>query len=38
MVVVVLCTSGTGVGMMVPDGLEAGLGVCEYAYLVVGEK
>ena len=35
MVVVVLCTSGTRVGMVVPNGLEDGQGVREYVYLFV---
>ena len=37
--VVVLCTSGARVGMVVPNGLEAGQGVREYAYpFVCGER
>ncbi len=35
-VVVVLCTRVTRVGMVKPNGLKAGQGVCEYAYPVVG--
>ncbi len=30
-VVIVLCTRGTGVGMVVPNGLKAGQGICEHA-------
>jgi hypothetical protein len=38
-VVVVLCTYGTGVGLVVPDGLEAGYGIRKNAYLFVcGER
>ena len=33
--VVVLCTVGTGVGVVVPDGLEAGYGIREYAYPIM---
>ena len=37
--VVVLCTSGIRVGMMAPNGFEAGQGVREYVYLFVcGER
>ena len=37
--VVVLCTSGTMAGMGVPNGLEGGQGVREYAYpFVCGER
>ncbi len=35
MVVIVLCTCDTGVGMVVPNGLEAGYGVCEGACSIV---
>ena len=39
MVVVVLYTSGTKVGMVVPNGLEVGQGVREYTYpFVCGER
>ena len=33
--VVVLCTRGTGIGMMVPNGLAAS---CDYAYPIVGRE
>ena len=35
MVVIVNCTFGTGVGMMVANGLKVGYGIREDAYLVV---
>ena len=36
--VVVLCTRGTWVGMVVPNSLEARQGVSKYAYPVVGRE
>jgi len=37
-VVIVLCTCGTGVGMVVPNSLEAGEGICEDAYPFVSRE